>query len=108
MHPCPRNLENTQATNLAPVCVSRRLLSPEAYRQLALARQAGDPVKAGLTFVAEEEDEEDEENRPGEGEKGPGGAWAGVNKEGASGAKAVGDDDATAGDSKGCLKKRFL
>lgn len=87
--------------------MSRRLLSPEAYRQLALARQAGDPVKAGLTFVAEEEDEEDEETGPGVGDKGPGGAWAGVKKEGAAGAKAVGDDDVTAGDSKWSLKKRF-
>lgn len=43
------------------MCVSRRLLWVGAYRRLALARQSGDPVKAGLTFVAEEEDDDDEE-----------------------------------------------
>lgn len=43
------------------MCVSRRLLSPEAYKKLALARQAGNQVEAGLTFVAEEEEDQEEE-----------------------------------------------
>lgn len=43
------------------MCVSRRLLSADAYHNLALARQAGDHVEAGLTFVAEDDDEEEEE-----------------------------------------------
>lgn len=51
----------TQAANLAPVCVSRRLLSSSAYQRVALARQAGDAVHAGLTFEAEEEDHDNEE-----------------------------------------------
>lgn len=54
-----------QASNLAPVCVSRRLLWTGAYRRLALARQGGDPVKAGLTFVAEDEEEEEDEEQDG-------------------------------------------
>lgn len=43
------------------MCVSRRLLSADAYHSLALARQAGDHVEAGLTFVAEDDDDEEEE-----------------------------------------------
>lgn len=54
---------NKKAANLAPVCVSRRLLSADAYHSLALARQAGDHVEAGLTFVAEDDDEEEGESK---------------------------------------------
>ena len=55
-----------KAANLAPLCVSRRLLSAETYRNLALARQGGNHVEAGLTFVAEDDDDGD----GGEGEEG--------------------------------------
>lgn len=41
------------------MCVSRRLLSADTYRNLALARQGGNHVEAGLTFVAEDEDDGD-------------------------------------------------
>ena len=61
----PRAVFPYQASNLSPVCVSRRLLSTRAYRRLALARQSGDPVKAGLTYVADEE-EEDQEDQGGD------------------------------------------
>ena len=74
-----------QAANLSPVCVSRRLLSAEAYRHLALARQGGDPEQAGLTFVAEEDEEE--EGVAGEG-GGPDGAWTGVGEEEGAGQAA--------------------
>ncbi|CAM9775822.1 unnamed protein product [Ectocarpus sp. 13 AM-2016] len=57
------------AANLAPVCVSRQLLSEGAYRRLALARQAGDDVEAGLTFEPEEEYDDEKERGTGAGVK---------------------------------------
>lgn len=58
-----------KAANLAPVCVSRQLLSEGAYRSLALARQAGDHVEAGLTFEPEEGYDDEEERGTGAGVK---------------------------------------
>lgn len=67
--PPPLSLRE-KAANLAPLCVSRRLLSADAYRNLALARQGGNHVEAGLTFVAD--DDEDGNAADADGEEGKG------------------------------------
>lgn len=94
-----------KAANLATVCVSRRLLSAEAYRDLALARQAGDPVEAGLTYVAEadgDEDGDEDEDDEGQGKGAPGRRIAEEEaNNAAAGHGTVGEGLASAGEEMG-------
>lgn len=74
-----------------------------AYRQLALARQAGDPIEAGLTFVAEYDDDDgdgvdiDHANDHNHDQQGSHGEeWTGVSEElGSDGAKTDADAGVT-------------
>lgn len=85
----------TKAANLAPLCVSRRLLSADAYRNLALARQGGNHVEAGLTFVAEDGDDGDGR------EEGDGGGNTVAKEGGELAAAAVPGEEAAAGAEMG-------